>query len=415
MNDPLIDSRTAWVIAAAQVGLITMAMGSTYLLWVGLKPIALDFGWPREVPSLASALQMIGTGLGGIAMGRWFDRAGLGGPLVAGALALGGGAILTFFIDAAWQLHAINFLLIGFIGIGAMFAPLLTNTTRWFERRRGLAVAVVASGQGLAGAIWPPVFRLGIDTIGWRETYLVYGLVSLAVMLPLIPAVVRRAPAISAQQLLSAQGSGTAVAGMPRHVPHALMSAGILTCCVAMAVPLVHIVAHVSDLGFGPARGAELLAFILALSFISRIAIGWFADRVGAFVSLLIGSGLQAAGLAVFALADGLGGLFLAALLFGSGFGGLIPCYAVAARALYRPADVGWRIGVIYFAGSIGMAVGGWVAGVLFDQHGSYAIAFQFALAFNLVNLAVLAVLAGAVRRARSLTPSVAPGPGGAP
>ncbi len=407
MTDRLIDSRAAWAIAAAQVGLITMAMGSSYLLWVGLKPIALDFDWPREVPSLANALQMIGTGLGGIVMGRWFDRAGLLGPLVAGTLGVGGGAILTGFVTSAWQLHAVNFLLVGFIGNGAMFAPLLTNTTRWFERRRGLAVAVVASGQGLAGAIWPPLFRYGIDTIGWRDTYLIYGLLSLAVMVPLVA---RRAPAISAQQLLGAL-PGATVAGLPRYMPHALLCAGILTCCVAMAVPLVHIVAHVSDLGMDPARGAELLAFILALSFFSRIAIGVLADKAGAFVSLLVGSALQAAGLALFAFADGLGGLFLAALLFGAGFGGLIPCYTVAARALYRPEDVGWRIGVIYFAGSIGMAVGGWMAGVVFDLYGGYAVAFELALAFNLANLLVLGMLAGAVRRARPLTPSVA-GPG---
>ncbi|MEX2648464.1 MAG: MFS transporter [Alphaproteobacteria bacterium] len=399
MRDPLIDSRAAWIVAFAQVGLMTVAMGSVYLLWVGLKPIATDFGWPREVPSLAYSLQMIGTGLGGIVMGRWLDRSGLGAPALAGVLAIGAGSLLTAGIDAAWQLHAINAVLIGFVGNGAIFTPLVTNTTRWFERRRGLAVAIVASGQSLAGAIWPPVFRFAIDEIGWRATYAWYGAGSLVIMLPLLLLVRRRAPALSAARLMAALDAVAHRAGAVRHVPHAMLASGIFTCCVAMAVPLVHIVAHVSDLGLGAARGAELLAIILALSFISRIAIGVLADRSGAFVSLVVASALQAIGLAVFMVADGQVGLFVAALFFGLGFGGLIPCYAVGVRALYPPQDAGWRIGIVFFAGSIGMAVGGWMAGVIYDRLGSYGPAFAVAVGFNLVNLAVLAALWAMARR----------------
>jgi MFS family permease len=399
-RDSLVDGRIAWIVVAAQLGLIVMTMGSTYLLWVGLKPIAADFGWPREVPSLANSLQMIGTGLGGIVMGRWFDRVGLGPPVLTGTLAIVVGSLLLSRIDAAWQLHVINAVLIGFIGNGAMFAPLLTNTTRWFERRRGLAVAIVASGQGLAGAIWPPVFEDAIQGIGWRDASLYYGLACLLVMPPLILVIRRPAPVGHAAQESVARGTATAVAGLPLHVPHALLCFGILTCCIAMAVPLVHVVAHVSDLGYASKRGAQLLAFVMVLSFFSRIGIGVLADRVGAMPSILIGSALQASGLALFIVAEGEIALFLAALLFGLGFGGLIPCYAVAVRAFYPPEDTGWRVGVVFFAGSIGMAIGGWMAGAVFDRVGSYVPAFMLATGANLANLAILGFLASSARRA---------------
>jgi MFS family permease len=400
MNRTGVDSRAGWIVVAAEIGLIIMTMGTTYLLWVGLKPIAADFGWPREVPSLANSLQMIGTGLGGIVMGRWFDRVGLGPPVLAGTFAIALGSVLLAFIDAAWQLHLINAVLIGFIGNGAMFAPLLTNTTRWFERRRGLAVAIVAAGQGLSGAIWPPAFELAIDAIGWRDASLYYGLACLVVMTPLILVVRRPAPSAPADAAAAPGGAAGRVAGLPVHTPHAILTLGILTCCIAMAVPLVHIVAHVSDLGYDSARGAQLLSFIMVLSFGSRIGIGVMADRFGALPSLLIGSALQAIGLFLFIFATGEVALFAAAVVFGLGFGGLIPCYAVAVRALYPPADTGWRVGVVFFGGSIGMAIGGWMAGAVFDRLGSYVPAFTAAFGANVANLLMLGFLASSVWRA---------------
>jgi MFS family permease len=393
MQPALVDSRTAWAIAVAQLLLVMMANGAVYILWVGLKPIAVDFDWPRWVPSFAYSINMIGTGLGGIVMGRWLDRSGIGGPVLLGSLALVLGLLLSSRLESAWELYLYNGLLIGFLGNGAMFAPLLTNTTRWFERHRGLAVAVVASGQGLAGAVWPPVFRWVIDGAGWRQLYLWYGVASLVFMLPLAFAVRRRAPGVSAAALLSRLPGGKGIRGLPGELPHWILCLGIFTCCVAMAVPLVHVVAHASDLGLGADLGATLLAVILALSFASRLGIGLVADRLGSRNALLVASALQGAGLAIFLVAEGTAGLFVAAVVFGSGFGGLIPSYAVVARELYPPEDTGWRIGAIFFAGSLGMAGGGWMAGYIFDHTGDYGLAFAASVAFNVVNLALLAFL----------------------
>jgi len=403
MKQPRVDSPAAWGVAVAQLLLITMAMGSVYLLPVGLKPIAQDFDWPRSVPSLAAALQMIGTGLGGIFMGRWLDRAGMGGPALAGSIAIGLGMILTTWIDAAWQLYVISAVLIGFVGNGAMFSPLITNTTRWFERRRGIAVAVVASGQSIAGAVWPLVFGWSIVAFGWRDSYFWGGILCLAVMLPLVLVVRRRPPAPTLASVASRLPDTHRVAGLPRDVPHGLLAAGIFTCCVAMAVPLVHIVAHATDVGYSPTRGAFLLSLIQLLSFGSRVGIGALADELGATTSIIVGSALQAVGLVLFSLTHGDVGMFIAAALFGLGFGGLIPCYAVAVRELYPPSEVGWRIGLVFFAGSIGMAAGGWLAGATFDWLGSYTPAFVGAAAVNGLNLALLAFLRVAqVRAARA-------------
>lgn len=400
MKEPRVDSLAAWGVAAAQLALITMAMGSIYLLPVGLKPISQDFDWPRSVPSLAAALQMIGTGLGGIVMGRWLDRAGMGGPALAGSIAIGAGMILTTWIDAAWQLYLISAVLIGFIGNGAMFSPLITNTTRWFERRRGVAVAVVASGQSIAGAVWPLIFGWSIVAYGWRTSYFWGGIVCLAVMLPLVLIVRRRPPAVALSTVMGKLPDTHRVAGLPRDVPHGLLAAGIFTCCVAMAVPLVHIVAHATDVGYSATRGAFLLSLIQLLSFGSRVGVGVLADELGATTSIIIGSALQAAGLVLFAMTDAELGMFVAAALFGLGFGGLIPCYAVAVRDLYPPAEVGWRIGLVFFAGSLGMAAGGWMAGAVFDVMGSYTPAFIAAALVNLLNLAILVFLRGAQVRA---------------
>lgn len=393
MQPSLVDSRTAWIIVFAQLVLITMANGAVYILWVGLKPIALTFDWPRWIPSFAYSVNMIGTGIGGIILGRWVDRSGVGGAVLVGTLALVTGLLLSAQLTSPWELYLYNGLLIGLLGNGAMFAPLLTNTTRWFDRRRGLAVAVVASGQGLAGAVWPPFFRWAIDNFGWRQLYVWYGIACLVLMLPLVFVVRRPAPIGPAAAPVVRGAEPARVNGFPRELPHWLLCLGILTCCVAMAVPLVHIVAHVSDLGFGADRGAELLAIILALSFVSRLGIGLIADRLGGQNAMIIASAIQGMGLAIFLVSDDMVGLYAAAVVFGSGFGGLIPSYAVVARELYPPEDTGWRIGAIFFAGSIGMAAGGWMAGTIFDHTAGYGWAFVAAVGFNLVNLAILAVL----------------------
>ena len=185
-------SHQFWILIAS-VALLLVGGGSTFVVVVGLKPIAQEFGWPRSVPSLAFSLQFVGSGLGGIIMGHLLDRIGMGKPALIGALSIGLGALAASAVTEAWQLHLIYGVLIGFLGMGSLAAPLMANITKWYEHRRGMAVGIVASGQSLAGIVWPPIFGYAQGTIGWRGAFLWYGVFAMAVMLPLCLRQLRKA------------------------------------------------------------------------------------------------------------------------------------------------------------------------------------------------------------------------------
>ncbi|WP_193186490.1 MFS transporter [Nisaea sediminum] len=381
-----IETRQGWIIVAASLAYIMVAFGPSYLLVVSLKPIAAGFGWPRWVPSLAYSLLLLGTGLGGIVMGLWADRAGLGKPALLGALVVGSGVMAASFAANEWVLLLLCGPVIGFLGTSAAFAPLLTNTTRWFDRRRGIAVSVVASGQALAGAIWPQIFNYGIEHSGWRQTWFAYGALAICVMLPLV-LVLRRPPPEQPKPAGLASDAPVRRSAAMRQMPLAFLSLAIVGCCVAMAMPMVHIVAYCTDLGFEAARGAEMLSLLLACSAVSRLGFGFLSDRLGGLQTIFIGAALQAIALSLFAVVDSLAGLYLVSALFGLVFGGIVPAYALATREMHPDGEVGWRMGVVFFFGTVGMALGGFLGGWIFDLTGYYPLAFVVGVSFNIVNL----------------------------
>ncbi len=389
-----IETPYGWVVAGASLLLMATAFGASYLTVVGLKPVAAAFDWPRSVPSLAYSMILLGAGVGGIVMGYWSDRRGMGGPALFGAVMVGLGAILVSRSEGMWTMLLTSGLVIGLLGNGTVFSPLLTNATRWFDRRRGIAVAIVACGQSLAGAVWPMVFRYGIDEIGWRRTWLYYGLFAIAVMVPLSLLLRRRPPAIPLGPADAAPAEAPARAlSLPPNLRLAMLSLAIVGCCVAMAMPMVHIVAYCSDLGFAAARGAEMLSLLLAAAFVSRLGFGWLSDRIGGLATILLSSALQAATLAIYVWVDDLIGLYLVSGVFGLVFGGIVPAYALAVRELFPAGEAGWRIGVVYLFGTVGMALGSWLGGWIFDLTGAYQIAFLTGVAFNLANLALIGSL----------------------
>lgn len=409
---PQPDSREAWIVAFASSVLIMVGLGATLLLAVSLKQIAADFAWPRSIPSQAYALCLLGEGMGGILMGLWSERRGMGPVIVLGALSIGGGLLLVSAMDAPWQMYLSYGLLIGLFGVSTLFSPLIANTTRWFVRRRGLAVALVASGQSVSGAVWPHLFRYSNETHGWPTTYMWFGMFSLLAMLAL-GMVVKRAPPGSGPVVRSdAQRqdvSGARVLGLdPNLVLFALFLA-IVCCCGAMATPLVHLVSHVSDVGHPMTRAAELLSVALAVSFTSRFVLGALSDRIGGLKTLLLGSGLQAVSLLLFAEVHSLTGLFIVAIVFGLGFGGIVPSYPVIIRELFPAHGIGWRIPSVLMGGAIGMAVGGWAGGHIFDMTGSYHMAFYLGLAFNIGNLAIVGTLFARWRRRGGFTRAAVP------
>ena len=394
----------AVAVLAVSIYLVLVASGTMYLLVVSLKEIAGDFDWPRAVPSFAYLLFFAGTGIGGIVMGYWFDRSGAGPVSLLGMTMLGAGAMLAGFIDSEWQLYLVYGAMMGLLGYATVYGPLSVNAMRWFENRRGLAVGLVTAGESIGGTVWPPVFRYFNETAGWRDTFFGFGVFVLVTALPLSLVLWRRMPARNASSPGDRGRSAESRSGTPaaRQRTIALSTfatqtafcLAIVGCCVSMAMPVAHLVAHASDLGHATARAAEMLATALLAATVVRFVGGaLLVDRIGGLVSLLAFSGLQTAALLSYAAVDGLLALYAVSALFGIGYGGISICYPVIVREHLPPAEAGRRLGVVLLFGTLAMGLGGWLAGYLFDWTGSYTPAFLVGAAFNATNLIVVLIL----------------------
>ncbi len=386
-------------ILAASVLSLLVGSGAMFLVVVALKPIAAEFGWPRAVPSLAFSLQFVGAGLGGMTMGWVLDRHGMGKPALCAALSIGTGALLMGRIAADWHLYLIYGALFGFLGSGALAAPSMANIARWYNRRRGMAVGMVAGGQALAGILWPPIFGHFMQLHGWRQTAMAYGAFALAAMLPLCLVMRRRAPPPAAPASGAARPRRRPGAVMPAPRLHAVLCAAIIGCCVAMALPLGHLVSHITDLGHPVESAVEALSFMLMAAFFSRaVMVGLLADRIGGLAALLVFSAVQGAMLAALTLVEGRAALYAVSILFGLGYGGIFPVYAVAIREHMPVAEVGRRTGAVFLFGALAMAFGSWIGGVLFDLTGSYLSAFLLGVACNAANVVIVALLVARMR-----------------
>jgi MFS family permease len=392
-----IESPYAWLRLATSLLLMTIGGSGMYSVTVVLPRLQAEFGVDRADASLPYTLTMIGFGLGGILMGRMADRFGVVVPVVIGAVGLGAGFISAGLAPNLWLFCAAQGLLIGALGTSATFAPLVADTSQWFDRRRGIALAICMSGNYMAGAVWPPVMQYFIDAGGWRATYVGMGVFCLAAILPLALVLRRRPPLHIVAPAGVATGrlplAGERPMGLTPGAAQALLCVAGVSCCVAMSMPQVHIVAYCGDLGFGAARGAEMLSLMLAFGIVSRLVSGWISDHIGGLRTLLLGSALQALALLLFLPFTGLVSLYLVAGLFGLFQGGIVPSYALIVREHFSPREAGARVGTVLMATLFGMALGGWLSGAVFDLTGSYRAAFINGFAWNLVNLAIVLFL----------------------
>jgi len=395
------ESPYAWARLIASLALMTISGVGMYAVAVALPAVQAEFGITRSAASLPYAATMIGFGLGGILMGRLSDRFGVIVPVITGAFGLCAGFVAAGMAGSLWEFNLAQGLLIGLLGTSATFAPLVADISLWFTRRRGIAVAICISGNYLAGAAWPPLMQHFIEIAGWRQTYIGIGVFCLAAMLPLALALRRSPPAVE----LPAAGAASVAAGSevtlglsPGALQWLLCIAGV-ACCVAMSMPQVHIVAYCGDLGYGPARGAEMLSLMLACGIVSRLASGWISDHIGGLRTLLLGSTLQMIALFLFLPFKGLVSLYLVAALFGLFQGGIVPAYALIVREHFKPREAGARVGTVLMATLLGMALGGWMSGAIFDFTGSYRAAFVNGIAWNLLNIAIVT---GLLYRART-------------
>ena len=382
-----IDSGYAWRRLAASVTLSTVGGIGMWCLAVALPTVQVDLGVSRADISFAYTMNMLGFFAGGVLAGRLVDRRGIVITSILSAVGLSAGFALAPLAPSL-VLFAAAQILIGF-SAAATFAPLVADVSHWFVKRRGVAVAIAASGNYIAGALWPPIVDPMIREFGWRTTYLTAAAFCLATMIPLALTLRRRPPDHAETQIATVARRSQAALGMSPNALQALLAVAGIACCVAMSMPQVHIVAYCADLGYGVARGAEMLSLMLGFGIVSRIGSGWIADRVGGVTTLLLGSTLQGVALVVYLIADGLTSLYLASILFGLFQGGIVPSYAIIVREYFPPREAATRVGFTISITVVGMALGGWMGGVLFDMTGSYRAAFINGIAWNVLNAAI--------------------------
>jgi MFS family permease len=382
------DSPIAWLRLAAAVVLSTIGGVGMWSVVVVLPAMQAEFGVDRATASLPYTLTMLGFAGGGVVMGKLADRYGITVPVIVCTLALGAGYVVVGSAASLWQVAIAHGLLIG-AGTSATFGPLMADISHWFTRRRGIAVAAAASGNYLAGTIWPPVVQHFIAADGWRATYIGIGLFCLVTMLPLALALRRRIDAQHAAAASAAAALRQAELPLSPAALQVLLYIAGIACCVAMSMPQVHIVAYCGDLGYGVARGADMLSLMLGFGIVSRIASGFIADHIGGVRTLLLGSVLQGTALFFYLFFDGLTSLYVISAMFGLFQGGIVPSYAIIVREYFPSEQASTRVGLVVMATVLGMALGGWMSGAIFDLTGSYQAAFLNGLAWNLLNVSI--------------------------
>ena len=391
------DSRYATLRLVVTLALMTVGSAGMYVVSVMLPAVQAEFGVARADASLPYTALMIGFGVGGILMGRLADRYGVMVPLLIGAVSLFIGFVASGFATGIGSFALLQGLFIGLLGSSASFAPLVADTSLWFVKRRGIAVAVCASGNYVAGAIWPPVVQHFVAAYGWRPTCIGLGIFSGLVMAGLALLMRPRPPAAVAAPPKTGPGRPAVPSDRPFGLSLAqaqgTLCVAAVACCVAMAMPQVHIVAYCGDLGYGVARGAEMLSLMLACGIVSRLVSGAICDRIGGLRTLLLGSVLQGTALLLFLPFDGLVSLYIVSALFGLFQGGIVPSYAIIVREHFPPKEAGARVGTVLMCTLLGMALGGWMSGKVFDLTGSYQAAFVNGIAWNLLNGAIAAWL----------------------
>lgn len=408
----LPDSRAAWVRLSISLALMTIGSSGMYVVAVVLPSVQAEFGVARADASLPYTLMMVGFGLGGVLMGKLADRYGVMWPLLLGAVGVSSGFALAALAPNVWVFALVHGVLLGMLGCSATFAPLVADTSLWFVRRRGIAVAICASGNYLAGAIWPPIVQHFVETIGWRNAYLGLAAFS-AVTLPLLALLMRARPPEGTAAAPAVRAGAPVPSdrpfGLSLNQAQVLLCIAGVACCVAMSMPQVHIVAYCGDLGYGAARGAQMLSLMLAAGIVSRLISGAICDRIGGLRTLLLGSVLQGVALLLFLPFDSLASLYVISALFGLFQGGIVPSYAIIVREYFPAKEAGARVGTVLMFTLVGMALGGWMSGKVFDLTGSYQAAFVNGIAWNLLNLVIaLTLLRRSMRPRPPLSPAAA-------
>jgi MFS family permease len=388
-----IETRASWVIASVSLIMLGLSFGGPWITAVGLKEIAADTGGARQVPSLAVSLALFGGAVGGLLMGRVANSYGIRWTVIFGATMIAVGLWISS-LGAPWQLYVGHGLFMGVIGNAGLNAPLFVYVSRWFDRRRGSALALISSGGYLAGFVWPTIFERSITTFGWRSTMVGFGILQLVVIVPLAIIYLKPPPEIPHEPTAAIKGGPRPkVLGWNPNVVFVMIALAGFLCCVTMSMPQQHLVAYCSDLGISATLGATMLSVLLGMGFFSRQGWGLLSDRMGGILTAFFSSILQCVAMSGFLFFQDVTGLFTVATAFGIGFSALIPAYVLVIRELYPMSEAHWRVPAVLLMTGTGMGTGGWLAGYLYDIYGYYMPAFATGVAFNVANIAILSML----------------------
>jgi MFS family permease len=387
-----VETRQSWIIAIAALTMLAMAAGAPMIVVVGLVPISETLGGGRSLPSLASSVAYLGSGIGGVVCGLLAARFGQRRVAMMGGIAICAGLLLAS-LGHSWSLLAGIGIGVGIFGNGALFPPMFAYVSLWFDRRRGTALALVSSGQYIAGFLWPFLFERAIAAYGWQRTMQAYGLLAACVVVVVAAVVLRPAPMPQIGPGGIRTVAGGRVLGMAPNMAMFLIAACSFLCCVPMAMPAAHLVAFCGDLGISAARGASMLSVLLLSAFVARQFWGWLSDRIGGLWTVFLGSIAQVVGMLGFLATQDEAGLFFVSAAYGLGFGGIVPAYVLAVRSFFPATEASWRVPMMFFASLGGMAFGAWLAGAIYDGVGFYAAAWWVGIAFNLVQLAIMIFL----------------------
>ncbi|KIC42488.1 MFS transporter [Ruegeria sp. ANG-R] len=397
MTHPIHDSRYSWLRLLITLAIATVVNVGMWAVIVVMPAIETEFGAGRAAASMPYTLTMIGFAFGNMWLGKLVDRLGVTKALIGAAL-LSALSYLLATLAPNIGLLSVAHLLLG-LGTSIGFGPLIADISHWFMRRRGIAVALVASGNYLSGAIWPTLLSGILQREGWQQVYLSLAVITLITVIPLSLLLRRQLPdEAHGTAAAAAQIKAQSVGFSPRALQYILGLAGI-GCCVAMSMPQVHIVSYCVGLGYGPAVGAEMLSLMLLGGVVSRVISGLVADQLGGLSTLLIGSVLQCIALFLFLPYDGMVSLYVVSMLFGLAQGGIVPSYALVVREYMPPQEAGARVGFVMMMTILGMALGGWMSGWIYDVTGSYQLAFINGIVWNGLNIAILLML---MKRSRS-------------
>ena len=385
------DSLYSWTRLFIALLLATVGNIGMWVVVIVLPDIQQEFKIDRGTASIPFALTMVGFAIGNWVMGHVVDRYGITKTIIFAATVNTAGYIAAMYVNNVYSLSILQF----FIGLGtaAAFGPLIADTSHWFLKRRGIAVALIASGNYFSGAIWPPLFNNTLQSDGWRDVYWILALSTVFIMIPLSFLLAKKISEETARISDAASSDKRQNVSISPKALTILLSIAGIGCCVAMSMPQVHIVAFCIDLGFGPAVGAEMLSLMLVGGIISRLINGLIADKLGGVYTLLIGSTLQCIALFLYLPFDGLVSLYIVSLVFGLSQGGIVPSYAIIIREYLPGADAGTRVGFVMMCTIMGMAIGGWMSGWIYDLTGSYAAAFWNGIVWNFLNIAIVLFL----------------------